>query len=66
MSLPFLPHSFWCGRQVANVGERVDEGDGADVVVRVDGGDVCDVAHGGGGVFVVRFVFCVLALLYMY
>ena len=56
----------WCGRQVATVGERVDGGDGADVGVQVDGGDVCGVVHGGGGVFVVRFVFCAVALLYYF
>ena len=31
--------------------------------VWVDGGDVCDVVFGGGHIFVVRFVFCVVSLL---
>ena len=54
----------WCGRHVDNVGERVEGGSVANVGERVEEGDVCGVVHGGGGVFVVRFIFCVVALLY--
>ena len=56
----------WCGRQVDNVDERVEGSYVADVGEWVEGGDVCGVVHGGGGVFVVRFVFCVVALLYYF
>ena len=56
----------WCGRQVDNVGEWVEGGLVADVGERVEEGDVCGVVHGGGGVFVVRFVFCAVALLYYF
>ena len=48
------------------LGEWVEGGSAANVDEWVEEGDVCGVVHGGGGVFVVRFVFCAVALLYYF
>ena len=54
VALALVAALLWCNRRVAIADVGVDEG------------DVCDVVFGGGHIFVVRFVLCVVSLLFYF